>query len=290
MRTRLFTVYVAVTAALACVAGCSSGRNSPPHTGRPSPVPSSASPAPTTTDPRSARFSALMERLAVWSDDYRSVTATEIVDFDGRKVRYDGLFAWGTEPAMDVRAPTAELGLQRLQSDDKTEIRLVGDSYYYRVDPQPSGPLKGRHWMRTPLPEPTDGSSAIAHGLQASPENGLRMLPDATGWTDLGETNVSDTVATRYMGTVTRAALSADSRLARAVGGSPSALLAGADSAELDVWVDARGKPVYWVATLGPGRSIAVYFFDFGGTRTIAPPAARDTTDAAAATGRPVTT
>lgn len=229
-----------------------------------------------------------MEQLATWSDDYRSVTATEIVDFDDRKVRYDGLFAWGTEPVMDVRAPTAQLGLQRVHSDDKTEMRLVGDSYYYRVDPQPSGPLRGRHWMRTSLPEPNGWSGDVADGLQASPENGLRMLPDATGWTDLGEENVSDTVARHYQGTVTRAALSADSRLVRAVGGSTSALLADADSAELDVWVDAHGKPVYWVATLEPRQWIAVYFFDFGGTRTISPPAEGDTTDAAAAIGQPV--
>jgi hypothetical protein len=287
MRTRLLVVCVAVAAALAGAAGCSSAPDGRTHAARPSSTPSSASPVPATANPDSARLTSLMRRLAAWSDDNHSVTATEIADFDGRKVRYDGLFTWGAQPAMDVRAPTAQLGLQQLNSADKTEILLVGDSYYYRVDPRPSGPLKGRHWLRAPLPQSADGSSAAAHGLQASPENGLRMLADATGWTDLGTQNVDGTVARHYMGTVTRAALSADSRLVRAVGGSPSALLAGADSAELDVWTDARGKPLRLVATLGAGRSIAVDLFDFGGPRTVAPPAARDTADAAAVSGRP---
>ncbi|SHN29688.1 hypothetical protein [Actinacidiphila paucisporea] len=228
-----------------------------------------------------------MQRLAAWSDDHQSVTAIENVVFDGRKTRYDGLFTWSAQPAMDVRAPTAQLGLQHLHSADKTEVLLVGDRYYYRVDPQPSGPLKGRHWMRTPLPKSADGSDTATRGLQVNPEDGLRMLPDATGWTDLGEENLDDTVARHYRGTVTRAALSADSRLVQAVGTSPSALLAGADSAELDVWSGSDGKPVRWVTTLGTGRSVAVDLFDFGGPRTITPPAARDTTDAALIPGSP---
>lgn len=229
-----------------------------------------------------------MRRLAAWSDEHQSVTATEMVVFDGRKVRFDGLFTWGGQPAMNVTSPTAQLGLQRLHPANRTRVLLVGDSYYYGVDPRPSGPLKGKHWMRAPLPQ-GDKSGAATHGLQAHPEFGLRMLPDATGWTDLGPDNLDGTVGRHYQGTVTLAALSADTRLARAVGSSLPALLAGADNAELDVWVDAHGKPLRWVAQMGTGRSVAVDLFAFGGRRSITAPPAQDTVDAATVSGRPTT-
>jgi hypothetical protein len=288
MRTRLLAVGVAVVAVLSSATGCSSGAKGRPHAAPLSATPPSASPGAATTDPKSARITALMRRLAAWSDDNKSVTATEIVDFDGRKVRYDGLFTWGAGSAMDVRSPTAQLGLQKLNSSDKTEIVLLGDSYYFRVDPQPSGPLKDRHWMRTPVPQSAAEGSPTAQGLQASPENGLGMLVDGTGWTDLGINDLDGTVGTRYMGTVTRAALSADTRLARATGGSPAALLAGTDTAELDVWVDAHGKPIRYVLTLAAGRTVAVDLWAFGGPRTITPPAPSDTVNVKLVSGRPV--
>lgn len=287
MRTRLLVACVAVTASLGCVAGCGSGSGGRAQAARPSSVRSSASAAPSVAQRDNGPYAPLMRRLAGWSDDHRSVTATESTDFDGHKFRFDGLFTWDAQPAMDVRVPTAQLSLQRLQSADKTEVLLVGGSYYYRVASASSGPLKGRHWMRAPQPQPTDGSAVAAHGLQ--PENALRMLPDATGWTDMGTADVDGTSGKHYQGTVTRAALSADSRLVKAAGVAPATLLAGADSAELDVWVDAHGKPVRWVEMSTVGRSFAIDFFDFGGPRTVHSPAAGDTVDAAKVPGRPST-
>ena len=63
----------------------------------------------------------------------------------------------------------------------------------------------------------------------------------------------------------------------------------GADSAELDVWVDAHGKPLRWVAAVGTDRSFAVDLFDFGGRRSITAPPAQDTVDASTVSGRPTT-
>jgi len=286
MRTRLLAACVAVTAVLAGAVGCSSGSDGRSHAARASSDPASASAVPSASHRDDAQVSSLMRRLAAWSDTNHSVTATENAVFDGRKVRFDGLFAWGAQPAMDVRVPTAQLGLERFDSSDKTEVLLVGGSRYYRVDPTSDGPLKGRHWMRAPSSPSAGGSGAVAvHGLR--PENSLRMLPDATGWTNLGTEDVDGTVGRHYEGTVTRAALAADSRLVRATGGSTSALLAGDDSAELDVWVDAHSNPVRFVELLGVGRSFAIDFYDFGGLKTVAPPAARDTADATSVPGRP---
>ncbi|WP_176930308.1 hypothetical protein [Actinacidiphila guanduensis] len=81
--------------------------------------------------------------------------------------------------------------------------------------------------------------------------------------------------------------LSADTRLAGPAG-SAAALLAGADSAELDVWVDAHGKPVRWVMTPAAGRTVAIDYFAFAGPRTITPPAPRDTANVKLVSGRPV--
>jgi hypothetical protein len=287
MKIRVLTTCMVGVSAWVGVAGCSSGPDAVPHAARPSSVPWSASPVPSTTARDSARLSALMRRVAAWSDPYHSVTATESVAADGRTVRFDGLFAWGARPAMDVTSPTAQLGLQRLKSADKTEVLLTGGSYYYSIDPRPSGPAKGKHWMRTTVPQ-SDGSAA-AHGLQANPEYGVWMLADATGWTDLGAENVDDTVGRHYQGTVTAAALSADRRLARAAGNALPTLLAGVGSAQLDVWVDTHGKPLRWVATMGTARSFAVDLFDFGGLRSITPPTTRDTVDAAALAAHPTT-
>ncbi|HEY3482397.1 MAG TPA: hypothetical protein VGL02_26175 [Streptomyces sp.] len=286
MRVRLVAMAGQVTVAVGIgAAGCGSGPAAAPQAS--SATHASPAAAPSTADPGAARFAALMRRLAAWSDTRHSVTATESVVADGSRVRFDGLFTWGSAPGMDVWASTAHLGLQRLNSADKTEVLRVGDRYYYRVDPQAGGPLKGRHWMRSPVSYAPDASGAGVPGSLLNPADALRMLPDATGWTDLGAENVDDTVAHHYRGTVTRAALSADTSLAQASGGSPTAPLAGADSAELDVWADAHGKPVHWVAVLGPGRSLALDLFTFGGPRTIIPPAARDTADEAAVRGRP---
>ncbi|WP_262413707.1 hypothetical protein [Actinacidiphila acidipaludis] len=239
----------------------------------------------TTASADRARLTALMRRVAAWTDDYHSVIATEYVDHDGRRVRFDGLFAWGERPAMDVKSPTAQLGLQHLNSADKTEVLLTGDSFYYSVDPRTSGPLKGKHWMRAPLPQVNGGPAT--HGLQANPEYGVWMLADATGWTDLGAENLDDTVGRHYQGAVTLTALTADKRLAQAAGNALPTLLAGADSAELDVWVDAHGKPLWWFAKMGSTTSFAVDLFHFLGGAGVPAPPVWDTVDSAAVAAHP---
>jgi hypothetical protein len=221
-----------------------------------------------------------MRKLAGWSDGHSSVTGTETVDFDGRKLRYDGLFAWGPQPAMDVRAGTAQLGLERWNPAEKTEVRQAGGAYYYHVGPQSSGPLKGRHWLRSSQPLSAAGNAVAQSGLLVGPGDALRMLADGTGWADLGTETVDGTSGTHYRGTVTAAALASDAKLAPAAGGSPSPLLAGADTAELDVWVDAKGKPLRWVAMLAPGRSVAIDLGDFGGLHLVTRPSPTDTADA----------
>ncbi len=283
MRTRLLVACVAVATALAGVGGCSSGAagssgasgsKAGAHAARTSP----ASATPTTVSPESVRITSLMRKLAAWTDAKHSVTATEIVVFDAHSLRYDGLFAWGSGPAMDVRAPTAQLGLRQLHAADKTEVLLAGGSYYYRVDARSGGPSKGRPWLRTSLPRSADADVAAAHGIQGNPESALLMLPDAGGWTDLGTDATDGTTTSHYQGTVTRAALAADSRLLRTGGLSPSALLGAADSAEIDVWVDAHGKPVRFVEMSMIGRSLAIDFLSFGASHPLTPPPPATTT------------
>jgi hypothetical protein len=267
--------------AAVALAGCSSGAAAPSRAVRPASVPFSASPVPVSPDPGRAARTALMRRLAAFGDDRRSLLATENVAWDGRKIRYDGVFTWDPRPAMDVRAPTAQLGMQKLSSSDTMDVLLVDGAFYYRVGPRSSGPLRGRHWMKVPVPRLSE------EGLQANPLDGLWMAADAAGVVDLGVENVDDTVARHYQGTVAAAALATDRRLVAAGSAPPSVLLAGARSAQLDVWVDARERPVRWVVTLGAGRSLAVDAAVFGARRSIAAPPVADTADAAAVGGRP---
>ncbi|MEE4541877.1 hypothetical protein V2S66_07815 [Streptomyces sp. V4-01] len=281
MRTRVLAACAAVAATAVALAGCSSGPAAPRRAVRPVPVPFSASPVPVTPDPGRAARTALMRRLAAYGDARQSLVATENVAWDGRKVRFDGLFTWGSRPAMDVRAPTAQLAMQELSASDTTEVLLVDGAFYYGVGPRPSGALRGRHWMKVPVPRLSE------EGLQANPLDGLWMAADAAGVIDLGSQNVDGTVATHYQGTVDRAALAADRRLVLAGSAPPAVLPAGAESAQLDVWVDARGRPVGWVVTCGPGRSISVDVTALGGPRSIAAPPVADTADAAAVGGRP---
>ncbi|GGP76030.1 hypothetical protein GCM10010278_63040 [Streptomyces melanogenes] len=58
-----------------------------------------------------------------------------------------GTYAWGTRgTAFDVSMDAKDLGA--LSPGARTTMRFVGGAYYYRVKPQPEGPLKGKHWMK----------------------------------------------------------------------------------------------------------------------------------------------
>jgi hypothetical protein len=278
----VLAVGITLAAAITGVSGCGGDEDGTHAAATPKSVRWSAAPPPASTaDPR---LGATMKRLSTWSDGKRSAVATMVMTTGGRDLRFDGVFSWGEHPGMQVQAPTAQLGIQRLNSAATTQIRMVDGTYYYRVDTRPSGPLKGKHWMKAALSDLPGGTAAQPADpvLQDNPTVGLMMLADITGVTDLGTENLDGTVGTHYQGTVTRARLSGDRRFAGAAG-SPGGILGGADSAQLDVWADSHGKPLRWVATMqDPKRSVAVDLYSFGGPRPVAVPAPGDTVDAAA--------
>ncbi|MEU1267038.1 hypothetical protein [Streptomyces sp. NPDC005799] len=54
--------------------------------------------------------------------------------------------------------------MQQLHAAPTTRVRMADSAYYYDLDPQRSGPLKGKEWMRidTSAPFGEKGAQAIS--------------------------------------------------------------------------------------------------------------------------------
>lgn len=195
----------------------------------------------------------------------------------GTPIAMDGTYSWGDGPAFDAEMDTAAAHLQQLQDSPKTRVLFVDGAYYYGVDPQPSGPLAGKHWMRI-------DSSAIFgdKGAQAfsgssggsDPAAAMRGLKYANNVKDLGEETVDGQSTTHYRAVVDKAHMG---KFKDAYGGDNlmSSMTGGADSMTMDVWVGSKDLPVRLKQTLGTVK-VTMDFQKFGATAPVkAPPAAQ---------------
>ncbi|MCW7945225.1 lipoprotein [Streptomyces hygroscopicus] len=193
-------------------------------------------------------------------------------------ITMNGTYSWGHGFAFDVETDTKAVRMQRVHAAAKTRMLFVDGAYYYQIDPQPSGPLKGKEWMKI------DASAVFGDkGAQAfqgnsgsgSPAAAMRGLKYANNVDDLGRETVDGQSATHYRAVVDQAHMG---KFKEAYGDQNSvfgALTGGADSITMDVWVGAKDLPVRLNERIG-SATVSMDFEKFGATAEIkAPPAAQ---------------
>jgi hypothetical protein len=194
-------------------------------------------------------------------------------------VTMDGTYSWGHGFAFDVLMDTKAVQMQQLHAAAKTRSLFVDGAYYYDIDPQPSGPLKGKEWMKL------DASAVFGDkGAQAfqgssgagSPAAAMKGLKYANNVNDLGKETVDGQSTTHYravvdkehMGKFKKAFGDQNSLFGSATGGV-------GDSVTMDVWVGAKDLPVRMKQRFG-SMTVTMDFEKFGATAAIkAPPAAQ---------------
>ncbi|MFD8423463.1 hypothetical protein [Streptomyces sp. NPDC059466] len=218
---------------------------------------------------------------ALGSAEVRMTTAVK----GGAPIAMDGTYSWGDGYAYDVEMDTKAAKMQTLTDDPSIRALFVDGAYYYDTDPQPSGPLKGKEWMKV------DGSAVFGEkGAQAlsgssgagSPAAIMRGLKYASDVHDLGGQTVDGKSTTHYravidkdhLGRAKDAFASGDDTLFDSATG-------GIDSITMDVWVGAKDLPVRLREVIGT-MTVTMDFEKFGATADVkAPPAAQtgDVTD-----------
>ncbi|MEU3511696.1 hypothetical protein ABZ733_28135 [Streptomyces longwoodensis] len=205
-------------------------------------------------------------------------TTTSLTATGGRPVTMNGTYSWGDGAAMDVRMDTAAAQMTSVQDDPTTQVKMVDGAYYYGVDPQPSGPLQGKHWMRIDVSAVVGEAGADNIADNADPTTGLRYIGASKDVKDLGEEKVLGRTAEHYRGSVGAEQINGSKLTPAEKKAALAALQAGGGRVTYDVWVDGKDLPVR-VEQSGAGMDVTIDFLKFGATRPIAAPPASDTAD-----------
>jgi hypothetical protein len=190
----------------------------------------------------------------------------------GSPITMKGTYSWGKGAAYDVMMDTAAAQMQSVQDDPKVRALMVDGAYYYNVDPQPSGPLKGKHWMRVDVSAILGEDGAAAVEKNSDPTAGLRYIGLSNDTKDLGEQTVRGKEAHHYRATIDK------SRLGAMGDALPNKVTGPVDSITIDVWVDGKDLPVRIVQVMG-NMKVSVDFLKFGAAKTVTAPPASDTAD-----------
>ncbi|MFE7647538.1 hypothetical protein [Streptomyces phaeoluteigriseus] len=260
MKVKYTAAWVGLTAAaLAAATGCSSD-----------PVRDTAQKAAEVADP-SEKIRAALTRATDRTEQLGSAEVRMTTDVGtGTPVAMDGTYSWGDGYAFDVRMDTAAAQMQQLQDAPTMRVLFVDGAYYYDVDPQATGPLAGKEWMKVDSSAVfgEQGSQALS-GSNGSPSASMKGLKYAKDVENLGSETVNGKTATHYRAVVDQERMGS---LEDAFGGLTDS---GATSITMDVWVDAEDLPVRMVQEFGTMK-VSMDFAEFGRTVVVkAPPAAR---------------
>ncbi|MCH0564906.1 MULTISPECIES: hypothetical protein [unclassified Streptomyces] len=205
-------------------------------------------------------------------------TTTVIEATGGKPISMEGTYSWGDGAAMDVRMDTAAAQMSALQDDPTTQLKMVDGAYYYGIDPQPSGVLKGKHWMRIDVSAVAGEAGANNIANNADPTAGLRYVGASKKVKDLGEETVLGKSATHYRGTVGAEQIKDSKFTAAEKKAAIDSLNASGGQITYDIWVDHSDLPVR-MEQHGAGLSVTMDFLKFGATKAITAPPASDTGD-----------
>ncbi|MFP3992286.1 hypothetical protein U9R90_33425 [Streptomyces sp. E11-3] len=191
---------------------------------------------------------------------------------NGQPVTMDGTYTWGDGLGFDVEMDAKASGMQQLVSGDTVRSLFVDGSYYYKVNPQPSGPLQGKQWLRIDASAILgENGSANLQSQNADPTAGLRGIKHANDVEDLGEETVGGKKTTHYKAALPQNALGLEND-------SAMGQLTGSGEIDIEIWVDGKDLPVRIKQDMGT-MSVTIDFEKFGAAKTIEAPPAAETGD-----------
>ncbi|MFF7988001.1 hypothetical protein ACFZDK_54940 [Streptomyces sp. NPDC007901] len=196
----------------------------------------------------------------------------------GTPVTMNGTFSWGDGLAMDVRMDTKAANMQALQHSATIRTLFVKGAYYYNVDAQPSGPLRGKEWMKVDASAlfGDKGAQAFSGSSGGNPAATLKYLKYASDVKDLGKETVDGQSTAHYRAVVDQAQLG---KYKDAYGSDGmNALTGGADSVTMDVWIGSKDLPVRLTERFGKA-TVTMDFDKFGATAPVKAPPAAQTAD-----------
>lgn len=197
-------------------------------------------------------------------------------------VAMEGTFSWGDGPAMDVEVDAKAVDMQHLVSDGTVRCLFTDGAYYYEVDPQSSGPLKGKHWMKIDASAlfGEQSASELSGVTSGGATSGLELLALSDDVKNVGEETVRGKKTTHYRGVISKDDLGgAADALMRGDKGSPVNEFTGdVKEITMDVWLDGNDLPVRTKDQTG-AVTVTTDFEKFGPTRAVEAPPAADTAD-----------
>ncbi|MFJ6069475.1 hypothetical protein ACIQFU_01300 [Streptomyces sp. NPDC093065] len=205
-------------------------------------------------------------------------TTTELDATGGEPISMDGTYSWGDGAAMDVEMDTAAAQMSALQDDPTTRVVMVDGAYYYDVDPQPSGPIAGKEWMRVDVAAVAGEAGADNMAANADPTATLRYMTASTEVEDLGEETVLGRKTTHYRGSLGAEHIERSEFTAAEKKAAITALEASGGKLTCDIWVDGKDLPVR-ITQSGAGMTVNMDFVKFGATKKITAPPAAETGD-----------
>ncbi|WP_234545186.1 hypothetical protein [Streptomyces shenzhenensis] len=196
----------------------------------------------------------------------------------GTPVTLNGTYSWGDGLAMDVLMDTKAANMQALQRRATIRTLFVKGAYYFNVDPQPSGPFKGKQWMKVDASVlfGSKGAQDFSGGSAGNPAATMEALKYASHVKDLGKETVDGQSTTHYRAVVRQAELGKYKDAFSSDG--MKALTGGADSVTMDVWIGAKDLPVRLKDDLGKA-TVTMDFKKFGATAPVKAPPAAQTAD-----------
>ncbi|WP_328440496.1 hypothetical protein OHA71_32325 [Streptomyces sp. NBC_00444] len=224
---------------------------------------------------------AVLSRAADRTEELGSAEVKMSTSIDGgAPIAMDGTYSWGDGYAFDVEMDTKAVQMQELTDAPKVRCLFVDGDYYYDVDPQPSGPLAGKEWMKI------DGSAVFGEGADqalsgssgGSPSASMKSLKYAEDVEDLGAETVNGQRTTHYRAVLGKSDMG---KLKELYGDDESLYnsMLGADgSLTMDIWVGDKDLPVRLTQETG-AMKVTMDFEKFGATADVAAPPAAQTGD-----------
>ncbi|MEU1477018.1 hypothetical protein ACFYZ8_01645 [Streptomyces sp. NPDC001668] len=230
------------------------------------------------------RTDAIMAALARATDRTENLGSAEVKVSTATPgtapISMEGTYSWGGGYAFDVEMDTKAAQMQRLQDAPTTRMLFVDGAYYYDIDPQPAGPLKGKEWMKIDASAVfgDKGAQAFSGAGGGSPAASMRGLKYANNVEDLGKETVDGQRTTHYRARIDQTQMG---KFKDAYGDADSiagSVTGGASSMTMDIWVGGKDLPVRLKQKIG-AMTVTMDFEKFGKTAVVKAPPAAETGD-----------
>lgn len=195
----------------------------------------------------------------------------------GTPITMNGTFSWGDGLAMDVLMDTKAAKMEALQHSPTIRTLFVDGAYYYDVDPQASGPLKGKQWMKIDSSAllGNKGAEAFSGNSAGNPVATLKYLKYADHVKNFGTETVDGQRATHYRAVVDQAQMG---KFKDVYGSDGLSAVTGGGSMTMNLWLNAKDLPVRLKERIGK-VTVTMDFEKFGATAPVKAPPAAQTAD-----------